>query len=308
MKHKSGFFAAALFALALPLAAQDTGGTWSTTVETDMTELEAAVLPPLGKGKDLNCSRKVIPVKFAVEQPDLVLASDTSDDTDLNDFSVLAFEPADDTLTVSDLTNLTAVYEVVEGNCGGGSLRWQIETALGNVFVYYGALPNFTDCSGDEGQSGVNLLSLDDARVDSSQVYSGTQYNTWDAFVAANPELAIESISLVSDGGWSQEDGVQSFSISSATVNDNTFTSEEATCDLPDATIRVLGSSGEVLEVMSVHGSGDEFREDDCQYVYNLMNPGPGTYTVEILVDGEVIGSSELTVACNGNARRRGVR
>lgn len=306
MTRTLSYLSAALFAFSLPLAAQDTVGSWSTNVEQDLTALEVSAVPPLGSERSLNCNRHVIPVKFSLESGDLLLASDTSDDASENDFSILAFDPESDMLSVSELTNLTAIYDVVEGNCGGGSLRWQIDTPLGNVFVYYGAFPNFTDCSGEEGQGGINLLSLDDARVDSSQVYSGTQQNTWDAFVAANPQLLVEGISLVADGGWSQEDGAQSFSIESATVNDNTFTGDEAACDLPDATIRVLGSAGETLEVSSVQGMGSDFREDDCQYIYNLVNPGPGSYTVEILVDDEVIGSTEMTVACNG--RRRGAR
>jgi hypothetical protein len=304
MKLRS-ILAATLFAAALPLAAQTTEGEWSTTVEPSVDELEFTVVPPLGTDKALNCNRNVIPVKFAPVESEggFLLVSDLSDADASNDFDAVAFDPADPDFTVSDLTNLTAVYEVVEGNCGGGSLRWSIITTQGNVFVYYGELPNFTDCSGDEGQSGVNLLSLDDTRVDSSQVYAGTQYNTWDAFVAANPNLVVESIVLVADGGWSQTDLVQSFDVSSATVNDNTLTGETEDCDLPDAEIRVFNESGATVDVSSVQGTGTEFREDDCQYIYNMINPGPGTYTVELLIEGEVAASTEFTVACRGNGR-----
>jgi hypothetical protein len=294
--------AAAVLVTSLPLFAQDTTGTWSSSVPDSTATLEASAVPPVANEGSLNCNRKVIPVKFTLEDTDLMLSSDTSDTDTTNDFSFLSFDPTD-ALTVSDLTNLTAVYEVAEGNCGGGSLRWEIDTTAGNVFVYYGAAPAFTDCSGAEGQSGVNLLSLDDARVDSSQVYAGTQVNTWDAFVAANPDLVVEDVNLVADGGWSQADGVQAFTISSATVNDNMFTGDDAACDLPDATIRLTGANGETIPTQSIQGGDDSFREDDCQYIYNLVNPGPGTYTVDILVDGEVIGSSTLTVACNGKGR-----
>lgn len=309
MKNRFTIVAAALFSFSIPMFAQMTTGEWSTSVVDDGTALEATVVPPLGKD-DLNCNRNVIPVKFNLGDQNLLLSSDTSDTDTTNDFATLDFDPADE-LTVSELMNLTAVYEVVEGDCGGGSLRWSIDTTAGNVFVYYGALPNFTDCSGAEGQSGINLLSLDDARVDSSQVYAGTQYNTWDAFVAANPGLVVEGVSLVSDGGWSQPDGVQSFEVESATVNDNTYTGDEGECDLPDATIRLLGANGEELTAQSVQGDSTSFREDDCQYIYNLVNPGPGTYTVEILVDGEVIGTSTFTVECNtnnGNGKSRASR
>lgn len=301
---KKGFTlaAAVLFAASVPMFAQTTTGTWSTTVEESLEMLEASAAPPLGK-EDLSCNRKVIPVKFTLDDDDLLLSSDTSDTDTTNDFSVLAFDPTE-ALTVSDLMNLTAIYEVAEGDCGGGSLRWEIDTTAGNVFVYYGALPNFTDCSGAEGQSGVNLLSLDDARVDSSQVYAGTQYNTWDVFVAANPDLVVEDVRLVADGGWSLEGGVQSFTIESATVNDNTYTGDEEACDLPDATIRLTGANGETIDVQSIHGTSTSFRESDCQYIYNLVNPGPGTYTVELLVGEEVVGTTEMTIACKGGRRR----
>lgn len=302
MKKRFTLAAAILFAASIPLFGQTTEGMWTTTVETDAGTLEATAVPPLGKD-DLNCNRKVIPVKFALEDTDLLLSSNTADTDTTNDFSTLTFDPTDE-LTVSELTNLTAIYEVAEGNCGGGSLRWQIDTSAGNVFVYYGTAPDFTDCSGEEGQSGINLLSLDDARVDSSQVYAGTQYNTWDAFVAANPDLVVEDVNLVADGGWSQPDGVQSFTIESATVNDNTYTGDSLACDLPDATIRVSNSGGAPITVQSIQGVETLFREDDCQYIYNLVNPGPGTYTVEILVGDEVIGSTTLTISCRGSRRR----
>ncbi|MGA7615338.1 MAG: hypothetical protein WBX15_09160 [Thermoanaerobaculia bacterium] len=300
MKTRS-ILAILLLSAALPLAAQTTEGSWTTTVASSSGSLQLEVVPPLGKDQPLNCHRHVIPVKFAPAEAEggTLLVSDLSDTDTSNDASSITFTPTDSSFTVSDLTNLTAVYDVVEGNCGGGALRWSITTTEGNVFVYYGEAPNFTDCSGAEGQSGVNLLSMSDMRVDSSQVYAGTQYNTWDAFVAANPDLVIQSISLVADAGWFQADQVQSFQISSATVNDNTYTGQMTECDLPDATIQVTDQNGTTVDVKSVQGDGTAFRVDDCQYVYNLVNPGPGTYTVDIMVGGDVAASSTFTVSCS---------
>ena len=301
---KRNVFAVLLLVASLPLMAQETTGTWTTSFELGTGEMELTVVPPLGKDNALNCSRNAIPVKFAATMSgdDLLLVSDLSDSDLANDFGAIIFEPTEP-LTVSELTNLTAIYDVLEGDCGGGSLRWSIVTPEGNVFVYYGATPSFTDCSGAEGQSGINVLSLDDARVDSAQVYAGTQVNTWDDFVAANPDLVVEEVILVADGGWSQADLVQSFDITSATVNDNTFTGEPTECDLPDAEIRVTDDEGNVVEVESVQGTSTMFRTDDCQYIYNLENPGEGTYTVEILVEGEVVQSTELTISCRGRGR-----
>ena len=71
------------------------------------------------------------------------------------------------------------------------------------------------------------------------------------------------------------------------------------TCALPPATIALTrtagGTTGEVNEsVYSMSAdSGSNFRIDGCQYVYNLNSGalGPGTYRVDIKINGQVVGS-----------------
>ena len=60
-----------------------------------------------------------------------------------------------------------------------------------------------------------------------------------------------------------------------------------ATCDLPPATIAVTRTGG---------GVTGNFRIDNCQYVYNLNSRalGIGIYRVDILIDGQVIGSGSF--------------
>jgi hypothetical protein len=73
-----------------------------------------------------------------------------------------------------------------------------------------------------------------------------------------------------------------------------------ATCDLPPATIAVARTAGGVIGQVneSVYtanaDSGSNFRIDSCQYIYNLNARalGVGTYRVDILIDGEVVGSA----------------
>jgi predicted outer membrane repeat protein len=73
-----------------------------------------------------------------------------------------------------------------------------------------------------------------------------------------------------------------------------------ATCDLPPATIGVTRTAGGVIGEVneSVYGgnadTGSNFRIDSCQYVYNLNSRalGVGTYRVDILIDGQVVGSA----------------
>ena len=72
-----------------------------------------------------------------------------------------------------------------------------------------------------------------------------------------------------------------------------------ATCALPPATIAVTrtagGTIGPVDEAIYTGpaDNGSNFRIDSCQYVYNLSASalGVGTYRVDIMIDGQVIGS-----------------
>jgi Chlamydia polymorphic membrane protein (Chlamydia_PMP) repeat len=73
-----------------------------------------------------------------------------------------------------------------------------------------------------------------------------------------------------------------------------------ATCDLPPATIAVTrttgGTTGQIDESVysAAADTGSNFRIDTCQYVYNLSASalGVGTYRVDILIDGQVVGST----------------
>jgi hypothetical protein len=73
-----------------------------------------------------------------------------------------------------------------------------------------------------------------------------------------------------------------------------------ATCDLPPATIAVTRTGGGVIGQVneSVYSgnadTGSNFRIDSCQYVYNLNSRalGVGTYRVDILIDGQPVGSA----------------
>jgi hypothetical protein len=73
-----------------------------------------------------------------------------------------------------------------------------------------------------------------------------------------------------------------------------------ATCDLPPATIAVTRTAGGVIGQINESlysgnaDTGSNFRIASCQYVYNLNSRalGAGTYRVDILIDGQVIGSA----------------
>jgi len=72
------------------------------------------------------------------------------------------------------------------------------------------------------------------------------------------------------------------------------------TCNLPPATIALTRTAGGVIGEVneSVYSSqadsGSNFRVLDCQYHYNLNSSalGVGTYRVDILINGQVVGSA----------------
>jgi hypothetical protein len=232
----------------------------------------------------------------------VVFESILSDSDPNTDYSYLSFAPSP-SLTFNQITNLQASYAFTLGDCHGGALRWSVRVDLGNdgdpsndgsVFIYYGDLPNFTDCTANN-QSGVNMIGQPDLRYDTSQV-GGTFYDSYANAQALVGSLPVVRTSLVLDGGWA---GDQVVNLAGATVNDSTFTPLSGpptpTCDLPPATIQVTklsgASSGPVDEPVSIQppDSDSQFRIVDCKYMYNLATSslsGPGTYQVEVVIGG----------------------
>jgi hypothetical protein len=75
-----------------------------------------------------------------------------------------------------------------------------------------------------------------------------------------------------------------------------------AICDLPPATIaltRTAGGTTGAIDESVYTGSADtgsNFRIESCQYVYNLSSGalGAGTYRVDIMINGQVVGSGSF--------------
>ena len=75
-----------------------------------------------------------------------------------------------------------------------------------------------------------------------------------------------------------------------------------ATCALPPATIaltRTAGGTTGAIDESVYSGSADtgsNFRIDSCQYIYNVSASalGAGTYRVDIVIDGQVVGSGSF--------------
>jgi hypothetical protein len=283
--------------------AQTPSGTWSL-YPPQATVYTTAVQQPIntdGTSNFKSTGKAVIPIKFslATSAGPVIFQSIGSDLDSANDYSYLSFTPSS-TLLFKDITNLSAVYNFTQGDCHGGALRWSIRiSSTQSVFIYYGAHPNFTDCTtidgGASSQSGLNMIGRTDLRYDTSQV-GGTFYDSYANAIALAGDSPVIRVSLVLDGGWA---GDQVLEPSNVTVNSNTFVpaggGPAPTCDLPPATIQVTKTSGSptgaVNEVSSVQPADNNsfFRVVDCKYAYNLDTSslsGQGAYKVEAVING----------------------
>ena len=291
-----------------------TTGSWSQ-YPNSTTEYQAAVQQPINTANTSNWSSKskgAIPVMFKLSSKagPAVFESIFSDNpaggpaNTANDYAYASFSP--DELTFSQIDTLKADYQFTLGNCHGGSLRWEIGTEEGNVFVYYGDGPNFTDCK-TNNQSDINMVGFSDLRWDTSQV-GGTFYDTHANAVALIGNENVNYAALIVDSGWQHQpttpgDADQRATVSNITVNDSVYQWDAggsgdfaATCDLPDATIKVLkgdpvvdGNINEEPVQASLADDGNAFRVVDCKYQYILSIPsldGKGTYQVQIRIDG----------------------
>jgi hypothetical protein len=103
----------------------------------------------------------------------------------------------------SQITELSANYTVLEGDCVGGSPRYVLETAQGNVFAYFGPEPNYTNCPG--GSTG-NLIAPG-ATCDTGQLPGGTFYGECDDI----DSLVVTSIYIVVDAAWAGDQAFEVF-------------------------------------------------------------------------------------------------
>ncbi len=324
----------ALIAPATTYAAASTAGTWSsepaqtytdsTTTAPGATAYKTAVRAPISADGTSNFSAKrgVIPVQFDLLSAPTTITTVTrtydapvwesigSDPNLTNDYSYASFAPTTP-IPLASLTNLSATYAFTTGNCHGGSLRWAVSLDWdgdgvrdGSANVYYGDVPNFTDCT-TASQSGTNMRSLADLRVDTSSA-GGTFYDTWDGLTALHPDARVTRASLILDSGWG---GDQIVDVSDVTVNDNTWVPQSSevvsttttagaftkTCALPDAKLQWgkadAAPTGAVNEETSIQlkDDGTYFRQVDCKYIYNLavsQLSGTGTYKVYANIGG----------------------
>ena len=326
-----------------PIITDDSTGAWtlwpaqasSTSTATETTTLyRTAVRPPVNADGSSNFPKRrgVVPVQFGLASATRTVVTTTtttgpvvfqsigSDADTANDYSLLRFVP-DGPMTFADLDELVADYAFTQGNCGGGSLRWQLRLDVGNdgdsandgnIWIYFGDMPNFTDCAGAASNSGQNLVGSSDARFDLSPV-GGPTYGTYADALALHGGTKVLGASLVLDGGWKGDqvvtltgasvDGSDWQPLAAGTttsVESDTTTPFATTCSLPQAGLRWSKSDptadGAINEAESIQpmDTGAYYRIVDCKYIYNLdvssldanLATRGGTYRVWVNIDG----------------------
>ncbi len=123
-------------------------------------------------------------------------------------FSGLDFE-LPGPVAFTDITELSAEYEITAGDCGTGSPRFQLNIAddpgPNNVFVYIGPSPNYTGCGIGPGSTG-NLVETAEPRFDVTQLTcvvapANAFYATYEEAAACIGDREVEGIQLVVDNG-----------------------------------------------------------------------------------------------------------
>lgn len=207
--------------------------------------------------------------------------------------------PRGSTFTVSQITSLMAHFTWAQGSDYGGSLRWQVDTPDGALYVYYGdSSSQFQSATPDaNAQSGTDMRQLSDIRVEFQGV-TNPIYQTWsDALGVTAPTAAygtlgnepVQDIGLVTDSGWSAPQAVQ---LQDATIvtplGTTTYTPGDvssgggSTTCAPDTAdnfwVSLTKISGNAppapvdeSTITDTQGdSGGQFRQVDGMYMYNL--------------------------------------
>ena len=295
-------------------------GTGSNAIQTitgkGPLQYQAQVQQPINPNATSVWSAKkcVIPVQFYLQQRSCTQSDTTYPGSmssgpgwlvGVNPYTNLQLTPAGN-FTLSQLTSLEADYGwtgLSTATDEGGSLRWQIDLANGkNINIYYGDYPNFTSESAGNG-SGVNLLSLIDARVDTTQL-GGQFYDTWANAVASYGPDQVSSVALIVDSGaWMQN--AQQLQLTDANVtiggeSDGYIPGDVSTLNCgswqnttsPPMYIDVVqGSISDpgVVDETTYTGVGDtggQFAVVNGMYKYNLSNQmNAGTYNIFMTPD-----------------------
>jgi hypothetical protein len=303
----------------------------TTTTGSSGAQYQAQVQQPINADGSsvFNNKSRTIPVQFTVQKrtctpgsstlyPDTLESDLGATYPSIGDHGNLGVVPAGN-FTVGDISNLTAHFSWLAGHNAGGSMRWQIDTPDGNVWVYYGDLS--TTFQGGIGGSGDNMWASADARFEGSGSFTGSpEYDTM-AHVLSRPAPSgtvanepVTRIALIVDAGWSLTQKVQLQDVT-VTIGSETDTytpgtiSGSPTCTAwaqsnadPMWVYLAKTSSATPTQVVdenlvSTQGdSGGQFRQVDSKYIYNMpvSNLPDNTATYQIGISPNSNGSNPI--------------
>jgi hypothetical protein len=133
--------------------------------------------------------------------------------------------------TFADLDSLATDYKFIEGSCGGGAPRFQVNVEdpisgdTGNIFVYIGPPPNYTGCPQNVWQSTGDLLEGVNP-IDTTQLDLGTFYDPYTAALLKYGSYIVTGVQLVTDGGWAVG-GVQTVHVDNVNIDGTVYTFDQ---------------------------------------------------------------------------------
>jgi hypothetical protein len=133
--------------------------------------------------------------------------------------------------TFAELEALSTDYRFeADDSCAGGAPRFSMGLSdqdsgdSGNIFVYLGDAPNYTNCPAGVWTNSGDLLGSEP--LDTTQLDGGTFYDSYADALAKYGSYEVTSLQLVTDAGWAAQDGEQTVSIDNTKINDTLYTYE----------------------------------------------------------------------------------
>ncbi len=199
-------------------------------------------------------------------------------------------------MTFADITSLSADYMMTIGCFAGGSPRFAVgldsnndDVVDGHVFVYWGTLPNYTDCPTlSVWHNTGNLITAGDNRFDLGQ-FAGPFYGSHAQALTAVGTYDVEYVLIALDASWSQD---QEMWIDHVTIGSTTYA-----FGAPSATDNCDGSPdvaySDAPDLSGCNGSGTIDRTwtatDGC---------GNQTSCVQTIT---VVDTTDPVITCPGN-------
>lgn len=164
----------------------------------------------------------------------LQVTSKDSGPTDFSGYGGMYYDARGDNLTVSNVTTLSALYQMTQGTFAAGAPRFSLidttSNAANEAYVYWGTSGSFTDPHPGSFASTGNLADItsSDLRVQVNGFNgdsTGNGYETWAQFVAKDGGATIAYITLDLDAGYSQPSSnyTQQMITDEFTVNNNVY-------------------------------------------------------------------------------------